>query len=266
MRTRIITAIVALAIFVPFVVYGGIPLTILISLLGVIAVGELLFMKKRLLVSFEALVSFVAVVVTILPNSFWRLLPAPTFLNPRTLIYLFIFLLLLTTVLSNNKLSFDDAGALSLGVLYIGFGFHFFLQARAENWMAFVFGLIIVWLTDSFAYIIGRKLGRHKLIPKISPNKTWEGSIGGTAVATIVAIIFAESTHFATHFSLFEIALATLILSIAGQFGDLIESALKRYFGVKDSGTLLPGHGGILDRFDSMLIVMPIIVLIGLTA
>ncbi|MFT8813680.1 MAG: phosphatidate cytidylyltransferase, partial [Oenococcus sp.] len=86
MRTRIITAIVALAIFVPFVVYGGIPLTILISLLGVIAVGELLFMKKRLLVSFEALVSFVAVVVTILPNSFWRLLPAPTFLNPRTLI------------------------------------------------------------------------------------------------------------------------------------------------------------------------------------
>ncbi|MFT8324541.1 phosphatidate cytidylyltransferase [Oenococcus sicerae] len=264
MKTRVITGVVALLIFVPFVVKGGIPLTILMTLLGMIAVGELLFMKKRLLVSFEAVISFIAVTITILPNSFWIALPSPTFFNQHTLIYFFILLILLTTVLSNNKLTFDDAGSLVLSVLYIGFGFHFFLQARSENWQAFVFGLIIVWLTDSFAYIIGRKFGKHKLIPKISPNKTWEGSIGGSLVASIVGIIFALYSNFAPNFDLVEIILVTIFLSIIGQFGDLVESALKRFYGVKDSGNILPGHGGILDRFDSMLLVMPMIVLLGL--
>ncbi|OIM29220.1 phosphatidate cytidylyltransferase, partial [Oenococcus oeni] len=172
--------------------------------------------------------------------------------------------ILIVTVLSNNKLTFDDAGSLVLGVLYIGFGFHFFLQARAEEWLAFVFGLIIVWLTDSFAYIVGRKFGKHKLIPRISPNKTWEGSIGGTLIATIAAVSFALVTNFAPEFNPFELIIVTVLLSIAGQFGDLIESAFKRFYGVKDSGNMLPGHGGILDRFDSMLVVMPLLVLMGL--
>ncbi|MHA5176981.1 phosphatidate cytidylyltransferase [Oenococcus oeni] len=264
MKTRVITGIIALIIFIPFVVIGGIPLTLLVSLLGLIAVGELLFMKKRLLVSFEALISFLAVIVTILPNAFWASLPAQIFFNKKSLIYFFILLILIVTVLSNNKLTFDDAGSLVLGVLYIGFGFHFFLQARAEEWLAFVFGLIIVWLTDSFAYIVGRKFGKHKLIPRISPNKTWEGSIGGTLIATIAAVSFALVTNFAPEFNPFELIIVTVLLSIAGQFGDLIESAFKRFYGVKDSGNILPGHGGILDRFDSMLVVMPLLVLMGL--
>ncbi|WP_180370069.1 phosphatidate cytidylyltransferase, partial [Oenococcus oeni] len=107
MKTRVITGIIALIIFIPFVVIGGIPLTLLVSLLGLIAVGELLFMKKRLLVSFEALISFLAVIVTILPNAFWASLPAQMFFNKKSLIYFFILLILIVTVLSNNKLTFD---------------------------------------------------------------------------------------------------------------------------------------------------------------
>lgn len=265
MKTRVITAIIALIIFVPLLIIGGIPLTIFTSLLGAIAIGELLYMKKRLLVSFEAIFSFLAVIVTILPNNFWLMLPANNLFQRQSLLYFFIAVILIVTVLTNNRLSFDDVGSLVLGVFYIGFGFHYFLQARSDNWMSFVFGLIIVWSTDSFAYIFGRRFGKHKLIPKVSPNKTWEGSVGGTIIATIIATIFAVLFKINPQFNVFQIIFVALLLSIAGQFGDLIESALKRFYGVKDSGNILPGHGGILDRFDSMLFVMPLLVLFGVS-
>lgn len=129
--------------------------------------------------------------------------------------------------------------------------------------VALLYALFIVWLTDSGAYMIGRKLGRHKLAPHISPNKTWEGSVGGTVVATIVVSVFWYFFPFGGH-SLTTMVILTLIFSIVGQLGDLVESALKRYYGVKDSGKILPGHGGILDRFDSLLLVLPVIHLFGL--
>ncbi len=104
--------------------------------------------------------------------------------------------------------------------------------------------------------MIGRKLGRHKLAPHISPNKTWEGSIGGTLVATVIVGLYAYF-YPQGNYSLLTTILLIVIVSVIGQFGDLVESALKRYYGVKDSGKILPGHGGILDRFDSLLLVLP---------
>ena len=107
--------------------------------------------------------------------------------------------------------------------------------------------------------------GKHKLAPRVSPNKSIEGFIGGILGAVLVTAIFmlVDSTV-ALPYGIYRMSLFAVFFSVAGQFGDLIESAMKRHFGVKDSGKFIPGHGGVLDRFDSMLVVFPIMHLFGL--
>ncbi|HIW72206.1 MAG TPA: phosphatidate cytidylyltransferase [Candidatus Levilactobacillus faecigallinarum] len=261
MKQRVITAIVALIIFIPIIIAGGIWVDIAAFALGLVALSEVLIMRKKLLVSPEAIISGLGILVVIAPSHWFTDLPH--YLNSWYIVYLFVLLLLVRTVFSRNRFSFDDAGVITLSMLYIGIGFHFFIAARAVSLTALLYALFIVWLTDSGAYMIGRKLGRHKLAPHISPNKTWEGSIGGTVVATIIVSIYWYFFPIG-HFSLPTMVLLTLIFSIVGQLGDLVESALKRYYDVKDSGKILPGHGGILDRFDSLLLVLPVIHLFGL--
>jgi phosphatidate cytidylyltransferase len=114
-----------------------------------------------------------------------------------------------------------------------------------------------MWATDSGAYFIGKAIGKRKLWPEISPNKTVEGSIGGVVCALVVAILFVLFSNI--HATIVSLMAITVVLSVFGQIGDLVESALKRHFNVKDSGTILPGHGGILDRFDSLLFVWPLL-------
>ena len=115
---------------------------------------------------------------------------------------------------------------------------------------------VVVWSTDIGAYMIGRKIGKHKLWPVISPNKTWEGSIGAVICALICSAIYVALVPM--NQPQVTMIILAFFLSIVGQMGDLVESAYKRFYGVKDSGKILPGHGGILDRFDSMLFVLPV--------
>lgn len=260
MKQRVITAVVALIIFIPLIVYGGLPLTIAALVLGLIAINEILIMKKMLLVSFEAIVSNLGLILMVLPDNWLNFLPDG--LNRLFLFYILVVLVLLHTVVQKTRFSFDDAGVLTLAMLYIGTGFHYFVTARADGLTTLLYAMLIVWLTDSGAYMLGKRFGKHKLAPKVSPNKTWEGSIGGTVAATIILAIYLW--FFPVGYSWVVMIGLTLILSIVGQFGDLVESALKRFYGVKDSGKILPGHGGILDRFDSMLLVMSMLHLLGI--
>ena len=262
MKVRVITAIVALIIFIPILLLGGNTLLILSLLLGIVGISEFLRMKHRFFVSTEAWISFVGVIVLILPRNFWHHIPLIQ--SSHIVFYFLAFLLLLHTVFSRNRFNFDDAGALALATLYVGTGFHYFVQARAVGLAVIMFGLLIVWLTDSGAYMVGRAIGKHKLAPKISPNKTWEGSIGGSIVAVIVVSGVFTIFNWLPQYHFFELLVLALLLSIAGQMGDLIESGFKRHYGVKDSGNVLPGHGGILDRFDSMLVVMPLMAILGM--
>lgn len=260
MRTRVTTAIIALAIFIPLIVYGHWPLTLAAVVLGAIAISEILVMKRMFVISFEAVIAYLGVALLILPDSWLNFLPSAT--TRWFTFYILVLLLLLHTVIRKQRFNFDDVGVLTLAMLYIGVGFRYFVEARAVNFQTLLYGMLIVWITDSGAYLIGRKFGKHKLAPKTSPNKTWEGSIGGTVAATIILAIYLYFIPVGDSF--WPMVAITLILSIFGQFGDLIESSLKRYYGVKDSGKILPGHGGILDRFDSMLIVMPLMHLLGI--
>jgi phosphatidate cytidylyltransferase len=140
-----------------------------------------------------------------------------------------------------------------LGVAWIGLGLGCVLLLRDidRQGRAAVFTVILtVFASDTFAYLTGLLLGRHKLVPTISPGKTWEGLAGGTVVAVLVPFFALYHEHFLT---VGETLALGLVIAVAAPLGDLFESALKRDLGVKDSGRLLAGHGGVLDRIDALL-------------
>ena len=115
--------------------------------------------------------------------------------------------------------------------------------------------LAAIWINDTMAYIIGSLIGKHKLIERISPSKTWEGFFGGL-IFTIAILLIVNQIFF--NFDIISLAIITLVIVLSGTIGDLLESKLKREASVKDSGNIIPGHGGILDRIDSLLVAAPI--------
>ncbi len=146
-----------------------------------------------------------------------------------------------------------------LGVLYVALPLSFLWNVRAVFGLSWtVFGLLTTWVTDTGAYFGGTHCGRRQLAPTISPNKSVEGALFGSAAALVFGFIFAQVTHKPA----FSVSGLALLLSILAQLGDLVESALKREQAVKDTGRLLPGHGGILDRFDSLGFVFPALYII----
>jgi len=149
------------------------------------------------------------------------------------------------------------ASALLLGVVYV-FGpwkCAILLRDASPYWV--LFALVINWVGDASAYYVGKNIGVHKLAPRISPGKSWEGALASMIAAIAFGVFYLR--HFFPEVSVFEAIALSALVNAAGQLGDLAESALKRGAGVKDSGTLLPGHGGMLDRVDSTLFTMPVV-------
>jgi len=152
-------------------------------------------------------------------------------------------------------MSFFRVVLITAGILYAGWLLGHLVALRGlddgRNWV--FFALFVTFASDTAAFFIGRALGRHKLAPAISPGKTWEGAIGGILGAIIVSLFFTLNTPLALPLSWGQAILLGVLVSIFGQLGDLAESLFKRYTGVKDSGSVLPGHGGFLDRMDSVV-------------
>ncbi len=257
MKQRIITAVIAAALFIPFVIYGQLPFTILIYAMAAVGLFEVLKMRGISLFSVPGIISLLSLFIILMPNSWSEQIQDITKYSRIEYLFICAILLLIYTVLVKNKFTFDDVGFLLASALYVGIGFHFFIATREEGLAYVVYALVIVWTTDSGAYFIGRKLGRNKLWPEISPKKTIEGFVGGIVVALISAIIFQWIANL--DISWIALIVVSIVASIFGQLGDLVESAIKRHYGVKDSGNILPGHGGILDRFDSLLFVLPLL-------
>jgi phosphatidate cytidylyltransferase len=255
MMQRILTAVLAAAVFLPIVILGGLPLTVLIYLLATIALFELLRMKKITLLTFPGILSLFLLWVLLFPDKTINFLTDVN-ISKVEIALLAVLFLLSYTVITKNQFTFDDAGFVILATIYIGIGFYYFIETSEKGFQFIFFAMFVIWATDSGAYFVGRAIGKRKLWPEISPNKTIEGSIGGVFCALLVAVVF--QTFFPISDSFFLMLIITTLLSIFGQMGDLVESALKRHYDVKDSGRLLPGHGGILDRFDSLLFVLPI--------
>lgn len=263
LQKRVVFGGIAFAIFLPFLLMGGTAFQFFVSLLAMIAVGELIKMNGLAPNSIEGILTMLASVVLTLPlENYLTFLPTD---GNYTAYAIVVFLLLGSIVFNFGQYNYSDVVFPIASSFYIGIGFHNLILARIDGLNKIFFALFIVWATDIGAYLIGRQIGRRKLLPRVSPNKTIEGFIGGILSAVAVALIFLIfDKSLLAGYSLGMMLLLVVIFSIFSQFGDLVESAIKRHFGVKDSGNLIPGHGGILDRFDGMIFVFPIMHFFGL--
>lgn len=175
------------------------------------------------------------------------------------------------------KMGLAAAAASGFGTIYIACSLALLIAFRADPFQntLVIFVLFSVWAGDIAAYYVGRSIGRHKLAPIVSPNKSWEGAIASVIASVFVAVLVFHFHHqldklFSPHWTFYtslqpikvavpHVLIIGVLTNVAAQFGDLFESALKRGAGVKDSGTLLPGHGGILDRIDALLFAIPVV-------
>ena len=150
------------------------------------------------------------------------------------------------------------AGMSSSGLLLVAFPLSYAIRLHGEGIRGpalLLFALVITWVGDTAAYFVGRSIGKYKLAPHLSPKKTWEGTVASFLGSLIVAIVFARYMTVPLRHLLAMAALG----NVAGQVGDLLESAYKRSAGIKDSGSILPGHGGVLDRIDALILAIPVV-------
>jgi phosphatidate cytidylyltransferase len=176
--------------------------------------------------------------------------------------YLFLFVLGLGMFILWTKRPLVEAlpaaGISSSAILLVAFPLSYAVALHGLSRIGpklLLFALVVTWAADSTAYFVGRAMGRHPLAPHISPKKTWEGSVGSMVGSLIVAWVFS----YWIRITLGHLVAMAVIGNVAGQMGDLLESAYKRSAGVKDSGGLLPGHGGVLDRIDALILCIPVI-------
>lgn len=171
-----------------------------------------------------------------------------------------LFLIFLASLGYTKGNPFAPIAQIALATIYIGWPMSLaikigFMQGSFTPWI--LLGVIfIIWMNDSGAYMVGSRIGKTAFAKRISPNKTWEGTVGGWVVSVGTAALLS---HFVGILPLSTWLIIGITVAILGALGDLVESMLKRNFGIKDSGTLLPGHGGFLDRFDSFIFVMPFV-------
>lgn len=181
---------------------------------------------------------------------------------PEILALALILIAVITLFKFANELYFDN-GKLIFTVIYVALPFSFALglpkYTSFDNTftMEAAFLFILIWSSDTFAYLVGKFFGKHKMAPKISPKKTWEGYFGGV-ILTLVFSYFIEKYNPGLRGNWMFVG---FLVAAFAPLGDLVESQLKRNFGVKDSGNIIPGHGGVLDRLDSFIIVAPVVYL-----
>ncbi|MDD6307924.1 MAG: phosphatidate cytidylyltransferase [Clostridia bacterium] len=253
LKTRLITGMIGAALAVGIVLWGVLPLRISIAAIAMLMIYEL-FRAVRLhrtpVLLVPALLLTAALSAAVVPAE-WEGMAVLVFLIILFVVLLFGF----------SSIHTKDVALAGLFTLFVGLFMGTLAKIRMQEdgirliWLVF----IGAWGSDVFAYTAGRIFGRHKLIPKVSPKKTVEGAVGalvGTAIAFyIFGLCAKESLGVAPAF----LGIMGIAASACGQIGDLVASAIKRQYGIKDYGTIFPGHGGAMDRFDSVLFVAPAI-------
>lgn len=262
MRQRVIFGALAAGLFLPLLILGGIAFDFLVGILAMLTVGELFRMKQQEIFSFEGVLSMLAAFVLAVPmGNYFTVLPLDASITAFTVV---TFLILSGLVFTFPKYQLEDAVFPIAISFYVGIGFQQLITARQAGLDKVLFALFLIWATDIGAYLIGVKMGKHLLAPKVSPNKSREGFFGGILAAVLVAVLFILIRKTVVPYGLLVMIPLVALLSAVAQFGDLVESAIKRQYGAKDSSQLIPGHGGIFDRFDSLIFVLPLMHLFGL--
>lgn len=264
MLTRIITAVIGIPLVIAVIVLGDPWLRLIMMVISCIGLYEFYSAIKSEYKPMQWL-GYIAVII------YYLLFSA---MNRHSTVFLSVFILIALTVLviTYSRYTIADIALTVFPIIYVAMFFSFLLLIREAEYGMFWVWLIPLsaWGSDTCAYFAGLTLGKHKLAPQLSPKKTVEGSVGGVIGAALIAYIY---TMIYTHFQYGELRSYVLLIIIAAtlgaifsQVGDLAASAIKRHFNVKDFGNLLPGHGGILDRFDSILFVAPTIYIMVMVA
>lgn len=243
LQQRILSAIVLVALTLALSWAGGVWFRLLASAIAAAILYEWLIMMRGEVAPRQRMLIVVSIAALLLGLLFGV-----------SALLLMVLLAIATIAVAALGSSVRGRAWLAVGLAYAGIFAIALSGLRGSEYAglaAVIFLFAIVWATDIFAYVVGRTLGGPKLAPRISPGKTWSGAIGGAVfgLAAGLAAAFALGTHLNVLF----IAVLSLLLSVASQIGDLFESALKRRFGAKDSGALIPGHGGVMDRVDGLV-------------
>ena len=262
MKTRIITALVALCLFLPFLYFSDtMAFLVLIQMLSFVSTYEIL---RCVGLDKKAGLSIPCYLASILVPYLCRY-PEKLYCTRMEMFFLVFFVLtfylLAAGVFYRGKVSIASIGTLAAMELYVVFAVSSILLLRDQPKGQYVYLLVFIssWVTDTGAYFSGKTMGKHKLIPEVSPKKTVEGAIGGWIVGVVFLVVYGAIIGATTKAEpqYLYLAIAGGVMSLVSMLGDLIASLLKRHFGIKDFGWLLPGHGGLLDRFDSVFATAP---------
>ncbi len=251
---RTISALILLIIIIPIIIMGGNIYNTAVFIISLIGLNEFINIKneKKQVPLFIRTISFLTLSFLIFSN----MNKLSTFtIDYRVLSGIFI-LFLIPSILYHDrtKYSINDAFYLIGGTLFLGISFGLLIPIRTLGVNILIYLLLISSMADTYALITGKLIGKHKLT-EISPNKTIEGLTGGLVFGTFIPVVFYK-TLINPDINIFKITLITMFLCLLGQFGDLTFSAIKRYFGKKDFSNLIPEHGGILDRLDSITFIL----------
>ena len=255
MKMRLLGAAILLIILVPLLILGGIYFDIGVAIIAALSFRELisLFKKKNKLPIVIEICAYISVIVVTLSLD--------ALLQAIALVVMILFIPLI--IFKKGEYNFTSATSLLGIIVFLGVIYHGIINVRMGGIEEILYLLSITILTDTFAYVGGKIFGKTKLIERISPNKTVEGSLIGLIIATTISsILYIFFVNPGINIAL--IILITFILSIIGQIGDLVFSAIKREYEIKDYSNIIPGHGGMLDRFDSIAFVTLLYIVIKL--
>ena len=265
MKKRVLSAIIMVIVFVPFLILGGTPFAIFMTAHSICGLYELISVRESKK-KFPVIVKlFAYLLVTFFTLRNVNSIAFEFNLDYRVMtLIIFAFLFPIVFINNNKKYNLDDALFLVGAVLFVGLSFNLITIVRNYDITYIIYLLLITTMTDTFALFTGMLIGKRKIAPLISPAKTLEGCLGGLAMGTFVGTTF-YMTLINPSASLVLIILVTALFSVVGQIGDLVFSAIKRYYDKKDFSNLIPGHGGILDRFDSLiLVILAFVLLVGI--
>ncbi len=252
LKTRIVTAVIGIPVLLFLLYQGGIYTKALFLAVGVLGLAEYFAMLKKKQINPLYIPAYLLLLLLLLRGQ----------AAVSTWFFVVLLLMVVIMVLKYPFYSVSDVAFSLFGPVYLGYllSFGILLSDEEHALPFFVFSFLITWSTDVGGYVFGKKWGKTKLTPLLSPKKTWVGTFGGILMAVISAAVFHHFYAIGTS-SLTYLLILTCMASIAAQFGDLFISGIKRYCEVKDSGKIIPGHGGVLDRFDSYLMVLPMVYL-----